>query len=61
MKTIKVSPRLTQEEQTDNDNQQNIKTVPKSSNNHTTPKQTSVTNLKQYFPHPLTINPKLGP
>ena len=31
--TIKVSPQLTHEDQTDNDNQQKIKTVTKSSNN----------------------------
>ena len=30
--TVKVGPQLTQEEQTDNDNQQNIKNVTKSSN-----------------------------
>ena len=59
--TIKVSPQLTHEEQTDNDNQQKIKTVTKSSNNRQNTKSDTSDKLETILPTSFNNKSKVGP
>ena len=59
--TIKVGPQLTHEDQTDNDNQQKIKTVTKSSNNRQNTKSDTSDKLETILPTSFNNKSKVGP